>query len=80
MTKEVDNENEEGAFVGYKRLVSRVSDIVKEINSKYSYPHMLVSTVMEGAHHQRFFSEHLPALTDVIEGEDSITNFYICLL
>ena len=37
---------------------------------------MLVSTVIEGAHHQRFFADHLPRLTDVVTGEDAITEFY----
>ena len=37
---------------------------------------MLISTVMEGAHHQRFFAEHLPRLTDVVDGHDAVTTFY----
>ena len=31
-TKEVDQENKEGCFSGYKRIVQRVSDIILEIN------------------------------------------------
>ncbi|BDD12839.1 TetR family transcriptional regulator (plasmid) [Fulvitalea axinellae] len=76
LTKAVDHENSEGAFAGYKSFVSRVSDIVLEINVGYKYPHMLVSTVIEGAHHQRYFMEHLPRLTDMVEGEDSVRMFY----
>ena len=75
-TKEVDQENKEGIFSVYKQLVARVSEIILEINPGYKYPHMLVSTVIEGAHHQRYFAEHLPRLTDIIKGEDSIVNFY----
>ncbi|MFN1836165.1 TetR/AcrR family transcriptional regulator [Balneola sp. MJW-20] len=75
LNKKVDEENSQGVFKGYKRLVGRVSDIILEINPEYKYPHMLVSTVIEGAHHQRYFAEHLPRLTDVLEGEDSITSF-----
>lgn len=74
--KEVDVENRGGVFSGYKQVVQRVSDIILEINPNYKYPHMLVSTVVEGSHYQRFFSEHLPKLTDVVEGEDAITIFY----
>lgn len=77
LTKDVDVENSEGVYLGYKELVERVCEIVTEINPDYKYPHMLVSTVIEGAHHQRYFAEHLPRLTDSIEGEDSITNFYL---
>jgi hypothetical protein len=76
LTKEVDQENKEGLFTGYKQLVDRVSEIILEINPVFKYPHMLISTVIEGAHHQRYFADHLPRLTDVVEGEDSITEFY----
>lgn len=76
LTKQVDNENKEGVFLGYKNLVERVSGFIMEINPKYKYPHMLVSTIMEGANHQRFFADHLPRLTDKISGEDSIPAFF----
>lgn len=77
LTKAVDQENREGVFAGYKNLVARVSQVILEINPGYKYPHMLVSTIIEGAHHQRFFAEHLKRLTDVVEGEDAITEFYL---
>jgi AcrR family transcriptional regulator len=76
LTREVDEENKQGAFSAYKRLVGRVSEIVTEINADYKYPRMLISTVIEGAHHQRFFASHLHSLTDIVPGEDSITSFY----
>lgn len=76
LNKEVDRENKEGLFLGYKQLVERVSNIVLEINPTYRYPHMLISTVVEGAHMQRYFAAHLPRLTDIIEGEDATTKFY----
>jgi hypothetical protein len=41
---------------------------------------MLVSTIIEGAHHQRFFADHLPRLTDIVEGEDAVTSFYLQLV
>lgn len=74
--KSVDDENSAGFFLAYKTLVQRVSDIILEIQPTYKYPHMLVSTIIEGAHHQRFFAEHLARLTDVVKGEDAITTFY----
>ncbi len=76
LTKAVDKENEEGCFLPYKRIVSRICEIVLEINPKYKYPHMLVSTVVEGAHLQRYFADHLPKLTDTVPGEDAVVNFY----
>jgi AcrR family transcriptional regulator len=75
-SKSVDEENSEGFFLSYKNLVQRLCDIILEINPDYKYPHMLVSTIIEGAHHQRYFAEHLPKLTDVVKGEDAITTFY----
>lgn len=74
--KNVDEENKEGFYLPYKQLVQRVSDLILECSPNFEYPHMLVSSVIEGAHHQRFFAEHLPKLTDQVEGEDAIVEFY----
>ncbi len=79
LTKEVDDANKAGSYAGYKRLVGQISNIVLEINPSYKYPHMLISTIIEGAHFQHHFADHLPLLTDKIEGEDSISEFYIQL-
>ena len=76
LTKDVDQENKEGVFAGYIRLVKRVSGIILEINPNYKYARMLVSTMIEGAHHQQYFTEHLPRLTNLVNGEDSISKFY----
>jgi hypothetical protein len=75
-TKEVDKENEKGFYKTYKRVVQRVCDFVLEVNPSYKYPHMLISTIIEGAHHQRYFSEHLPFLTDVEKGKNNVELFY----
>ena len=37
---------------------------------------MLISTIIEGAHSQRYFADHLPRLTDVVAGEDAVPTFY----
>ena len=76
LTKDVDEENSYGVFLDYKNLVGRVADIVLEINPDYKYPKMLISTVIEGVHQQRFFGEHLPRLTDLYENEDSPALFF----
>jgi AcrR family transcriptional regulator len=75
LNKHVDEENKDGFFLDYKELVQHVSDIIVEINPAYKYPNMLVSTIIEGAHLQRFFAEHLSRLTNIIEGEDAVTDF-----
>lgn len=80
LVKDVDFEDKDGIYKGYKRLVQIVSDLIMEINPNFKYPHMLVSTVIESVHHQRYFAEHLPKLTDVLEGEDSIQKFYCDLV
>lgn len=75
-TKDVDDENNKGYFKSYMQVVQRVSDMVLEINPRFEYPHMLISTIIEGASHQRYFAKHLPSLTDVKQGEDIISEFY----
>lgn len=80
LNKTVDHDNELGYFTQYKNVVKRVSDIILEINPTFKYPHMLVSTLIEGSHYQRFFAEHLPRLTDVVKGEDAVTSFYMELV
>jgi AcrR family transcriptional regulator len=80
LTKEVDIDNNDGLFTAYKSLVSRVAQIIQQIRPTYPYPRMLVTTIIEGAHHQKFFSIHLPSLTDVKLGEDTITEFYTQLI
>lgn len=77
-TKEVDQENKEGFFVIYKRVINRIVSIVNEINPNYLYPRSLVSTIVEGSLHQHFLAEHLTTITDC---NDSIstTQFYLNL-
>lgn len=75
-TKDVDDENAKGCFMAYKRVVQRVSDIVLELLPNFQYPHMLITTIIEGAHQQKYFAEHLPKLTDKSKGNDAISNFY----
>ncbi|MEM6719471.1 MAG: helix-turn-helix domain-containing protein [Bacteroidota bacterium] len=79
-TKDIDSENEKGYYKVYKRVVQRVSNMVTEISPDFEYPNMLISTVIEGAHQQRYFSKHLPSLTDVTEGKNCIVKFYTDLV
>jgi AcrR family transcriptional regulator len=76
LTKDVDKVNKEGAFHNYKQFVARLADIIKEINPSYKFPHMLLSTIIEGAHLQVFFAEHLPRLTNKQKSSNYITTFY----
>lgn len=76
LTKDVDKSNKEGAYINYKQFVARLAETIKEINPNYKYPHMLLSTIIEGAHLQVFFAEHLPRLTNKQKSADYITKFY----
>lgn len=75
LTHEVDKENKEGDFTAYKNLVHEISKIVNEINPRYKFCKMLISNMIEGIHHQQFFANHLPKLTD-IEDDNSLSQFY----
>ncbi|THH35009.1 TetR/AcrR family transcriptional regulator [Neolewinella litorea] len=76
LTRAIDQDNRQGAFAYYKQLVDRVSAVVNELNPDFSYPQMLISTIIEGGHLQHFFSDHIPRVTNVREGEDSVVCFF----
>lgn len=80
LCKNVQKDNEQGYFSSYKSVVEIVSGIVMKIQPDFKYPHMLISTVIEGAHHQRFFAEYLPRLTDELENDDAVSSFYLQLV
>ncbi len=79
-TKEVDKENAMGFFKPYKRLVKRISDLVIEVNPSFPYPSMLISTVIEGTRKQRYFQEHIPALSDFDDQDDNVASFFESLV
>lgn len=78
--KKVDQDNKEGFFLAYKELVEAIASIILEIDKNYQFPHMLISTIIEGVHHQRYFAEHLPRLTDTEDGVDTVTLFFLQLI
>jgi AcrR family transcriptional regulator len=77
-TKEVDQENKEGFFLIYKRVINRVVSIVGEVNPEYPFAKSLVSSIVEGNLHQNFLMEHLKTITDCNESV-STTQFYLNL-
>jgi AcrR family transcriptional regulator len=78
-TKEVDEENKEGYFIIYKRLINRMVEIVNEINPDYPFAKSLISTIVKGSLHQHFLKEHLSTITDCNE-QVSPTNFFMDLV
>lgn len=75
LTKEVDEENKNGYYVIYKRLVLRLSEMMKAVNPKYQYPSSLASMVLEGALHQFFLKDHFPSLTNCHDNQTPTDYF-----
>ena len=72
LTKQVDEDNKEGLFRGFKSLCKRVASYILEINPDYVYPHSLVSTAMQAGHQQLFYDQHLHSLSDLNNSEDEL--------
>ncbi|HHG85414.1 MAG TPA: TetR/AcrR family transcriptional regulator [Bacteroidetes bacterium] len=71
LTKNVDGENEEGLFQGYKSLANKLADLIRELDSGYPNPRALSVVVIETSRNQMFFSKHLPSLTEIkLDGND----------
>ncbi len=64
LTRHVNADNKEHFFKPYKDLVAFIGGIILELNPGYPFPRSLASTIIEMAHHQNFFRQHLPSLTD----------------
>ena len=64
LVKEVSQENKEGYFIIYKRLVCRLSEMIADVDASYPYSKSLASSVLEGSLHQYFLQEHFPVLTN----------------
>lgn len=64
LTKEVDEENKEGYFVIYKRMVNRLEEMIQAVAPNYAYASSLASTLLESTLHQHFLKDHFPSLTN----------------
>lgn len=76
LTKQVDSDNKEGLFKGYKSLCKEVADLIRLINPEYRYPHALISTILEASNQQLFFASHLPSLTELSNQPDPFNANY----
>jgi AcrR family transcriptional regulator len=79
LTKEVDEENKEGFFLVYKRVINRIIEMINEVNPKYAFAKSLASSIVEGALHQHFLKDHLKTITNC-NSSVSPTDFYINLV
>ncbi|WP_298534624.1 TetR/AcrR family transcriptional regulator [uncultured Algibacter sp.] len=78
LTKEVDQENKDGYFVIYKRVIHRLRDIITQTVPNYQYASSLASTIIEGSLHQHFLRDHFSSMTDCKDGVTP-SDFYINL-
>lgn len=79
LTKEIDDENKEGFFLTYKRVINRIVDMIQSVNSNYEFPKSLASSIVDGAMHQHFLKNHLKTITNCNE-DITPTHFYINLI
>lgn len=78
LTKEVDSNNMALLFKPYKDLCARVAALFTEYSPHYAYSRSLASTVIETAHFQHFFAQHLPRLTNfTLEKENSALQDFL---
>ncbi len=64
LTKHVDEDNLEGAFLTLKAFASNIAHNILLINPDYPYSRALASTIIEIPLQQSHFSKHLPSLTE----------------
>ncbi len=75
LTKDLDQENREGYFLTYKRLVDRLKDMIIDVDANYPYPTSLASTILEGSLHQHFLKNHFASITDC-NAENSPATYF----
>ena len=78
LTKQVDQENKEGYFLVFKKVIYRLSEIITENNPEYLFSKSLASTIVLGALSQQFMQEHLKTITNCNQPK-LVKEFYIDL-
>ncbi|HEY0654385.1 MAG TPA: TetR/AcrR family transcriptional regulator [Chryseosolibacter sp.] len=72
LSKTIDRDYEEGLLDPFNETCQRIAALVKQINPKYPFPHSLISTAINAARHQVYFSKHLPQLCDIKNDERTL--------
>ena len=87
LTHHITEDNGQQLFKPYKDLCGRIAGTILEHRPDYPYGRSLASSVIETAHYQAFFMQHLPSLTDFgsrpdgpLKNEDQLLNFLRHLL
>lgn len=79
LTKEVDIENKDGFFLVYKAIINRLIVLIQDVNPEFRFAKSLASSVVEGALHQHFLSQHLKTITNCDE-HNSPSDFYLNII
>lgn len=79
MTKEVFEENKNGYFEVYKRLINRLEQMILDLKPTYQFAKSLASTVVEGGLQQHFLNEHFPSIANN-ESNKTPTIFFTDLI
>lgn len=79
LTKEVDEENKEGFFLVYKRIIHRIIAMIEQVNPNYPYAKSLASSIIEGSLHQNYLKQHFKTITSLSE-TDCLSDFYIHMI
>lgn len=79
LTKEVDEENKEGFFSVYKRVIYRFIEMIEAVNPKYPYAKSLASTIIEGTLHQNYLKDHFKTITNLSD-KNCVTEFYLDII
>lgn len=71
LTKNVQEDNKAMIFKPYKDFCHKIAEVFLEYRADYAFPHSLASSVIELAHHQIYFKDYLPRLTDFPNAEST---------
>ncbi|MEO6686272.1 MAG: TetR/AcrR family transcriptional regulator [Dyadobacter sp.] len=86
LNKQVRKDNVEMLFKPYEDLCHRIADMFLAYSPNYPFAKSLANTLIETAHRQQYFEEHLPPLTnfhspnDAYKLADFLTNMVFASL
>lgn len=76
LNKRISEEQDLGYYSSYASLCKKLGAAILELNPSYPYPRTLASNMIETAHEQLFFSQHLPQLTDLRNVDENNNDIY----
>lgn len=79
LNRAVDEENELGLFISYKRVHERIKILMEAAKPTYKYSASLASSLLTGTLKQFYFKNHFPSLTSCSD-QVSPGDFYIHLI